>query len=158
MLAVANQNYSMPNQTSVANELLNSIKKMFKNFMIEKEAKNNFINIQTHLLTLTREAHSLNAEIETLRDFINNYYINDIIQDEKILNKYSNMLDNATDKVDVILDNIQKSEMKKEIKRSLHDAFDDLHSTIVNVNFTISQNITLAYLDSKSNSEFLKEA
>ncbi len=37
---------------------------------------------------LTNEA-ILNAEIETIRDFIDNYYINYASSDEKILNQYS---------------------------------------------------------------------
>lgn len=153
-----NASYFIDNQPSIANELLNTFKSSVKNIMAEKEARENFKNIQSQLLILTREAHNLNAEVETIRDFIDNYYINDVSQDEIILNKYSHMLDKVSDKVENILDKTENSEMPEPMKNSFFNAYDELYSTVINANFTISQKITQAYFANKSNTSILQEA
>ena len=153
-----NANYFIQNQPSLANELLNTLKSSVKNIMAEEEARSNFMNIQSQLIILTREAHNINAEVETIRDFIDNYYINDVVQDEIILNKYSHMIDKVSDKVENILDKSEASDMPEGMKTSLVNAYDELYSTVVNTNFSISQKITQAYLASKSNTSILQEA
>jgi hypothetical protein len=107
---------------------------------------------------LTNEAHRLNAEIEIIRDFIDNYYINDASSDEKILNKYSTMLDKLSSKIENILEVIEDSKINNPMLSTLFTTYDDLYSNIVNTNFAISQKITMAYFDSKSDISVLQEA
>ena len=103
MLAInTNSNYFIENQPYVAKELLESLKKLFNDFIGEKIANQRFENLKKDFMFLTNEAHRLNAEIEIIRDFIDNYYINDASSDEKILNKYSTMLDKLYSKIENI--------------------------------------------------------
>lgn len=157
-MACVPANYYIENQPSLANELLNTFKTTIKNVMIEKEVKQNFKNLKSHLLDLTSEAHDINAEIETIRDFIDSYYINDINLDEKILNKYSTMIDKLVDKLENILDQIEDKITVPQVKNILFNAYDELYSTAVNTNFVISQKIARAYLEDKSNISVLQEA
>lgn len=157
MLAV-NASYYIDNQPSVANELLTSLKRAINGFIGEKIANRQFENIRKDFMTLTKEGHIINAEIEIVRDFIENYYINDITQDDIILNKYSTMIDKMSVKVENILDKIEASELPKDMKTTLINTYDELYSNLINTNFIISQKSTMAYFDSKSNTSILQEA
>lgn len=157
MLAV-NANYYIDNQPSVANELLTSLKRAINGFIGEKIANKQFENIKKDFMALTKEGHILNAEIEILRDFIENYYINDIAQDDVILNKYSAMIDKISIKVENILDKIEAFNLPKDMKTTLLNTYDELYSNLINTNFIISQKSTMAYFDSKSNTSILQEA
>lgn len=157
MLAVS-ASYYIDNQPSVANELLSSLKKAINGFIGEKIANKHFENIKKDFMILTKEGHILNAEIETVRDFIDNYYINDITYDEIILNKYSTMIDKMSVKVENILDKIEASELPKDMKTTLINTYDELYSNLINTNFVISQKSTMAYFDNKSNTSILQEA
>ncbi|MDX4069128.1 hypothetical protein [Aliarcobacter skirrowii] len=159
MLAInTNSNYFIENQPSVAKELLVSLKKLFNDFIGEKIANQRFENLKKDFMFLTNEAHRLNAEIEIIRDFIDNYYINDASSDEKILNKYSTMLDKLSSKIENILEVIEDSKINNPMLSTLFTTYDDLYSNIVNTNFAISQKITMAYFDSKSDISVLQEA
>mgnify|MGYP003621175697 CR=1 FL=1 len=159
MLAInTNSNYFIENQPSVAKELLESLKKLFNDFIGEKIANQRFENLKKDFMFLTNEAHRLNAEIEIIRDFIDNYYINDASSDEKILNKYSTMLDKLSSKIENILEVIEDSKINNPMLSTLFTTYDDLYSNIVNTNFAISQKITMAYFDSKSDISVLQEA
>ena len=159
MLAV-NANYYIDNQSSIADELLISLKKLFKDFISEKIINKQLENIKKDFIMITKETHRINAEVETIRDFIDAYYINDIIYDEKILNKYSSVLEKISLKVENILDILENAKTKVDnpIVNSLFNTFDELYSNIVNTNFLISQKISTAYFDSQSNITVLQEA
>lgn len=157
MLAI-NTNYYIEDQPSVARELLDSLKKSFKEFIGEKIANQEFENIRKDFMFLTSEAHRLNAKIETIRDFIDNYYINDASSDEVILTKYLTMLDKMSSKIENILEIIEDNKINNTMLSTLFTTYDELYSNIVNTSFTISQKITVAYFDSKSNISILKEA
>ena len=159
MLAInTNSKYYIEDQPSVAKELLNSLKKLFNDFIGEKIANQRFENLKKDFMFLTNEAHRLNAEVEIIRDFIDNYYINDVSSDEKLLNKYSTMLDKISYKIENILDLIEENKNKNNMLSTLFTTYDDLYSNIVNTNFAISQKITMAYFDSKSDISVLQEA
>lgn len=159
MLAInTNSNYYIEDQPFVARELLDSLKKLFNDFIGEKIANQRFENLKKDFMFLTNEAHRLNAEIETIRDFIDNYYINDASSDEKILNQYSTMLDKISSKIENILEIIEDSKINNPMLSTLFTTYDELYSNIVNTNFTISQKITMAYFDSKSDISVLQEA
>lgn len=157
MLAIK-ADYYIDNQPSVANELLTSLKKAINGFIGEKIANKQFENIKKDFMALTKEGHILNAEIEIVRDFIENYYINDIAQDDIILNKYSAMIDKMSVKVENILDKIEACNLPKDMKTTLINTYDELYSNLINTNFIISQKSTMAYFDSKSNTSILQEA
>ena len=136
MLAInTNSNYFIENQPSVAKELLESLKKLFNDFIGEKIANQRFENLKKDFMFLTNEAHRLNAEIEIIRDFIDNYYINDASSDEKILNKYSTMLDKISSKIENILEIIEDSKINNPMLSTLFETYDELYSNIVNTNF-----------------------
>lgn len=159
MLAInTNSKYYIEDQPSVAKELLESLKKSFKDFVGEKIANQEFENLKKDFIFITNEAHRLNAEIETIRDFIDNYYINDISSDEIVLTKYATMLDKISYKIENILDLIEENKNKNNMLSTLFTTYDDLYSNIVNTNFAISQKITMAYFDSKSDISVLQEA
>lgn len=159
MLAInTNTNYYIDNQPSVARELLNSLKKAFKEFIGEKIANQEFENIKKDFIFLTKEAHKLNAEIEIIRDFVDNYFINDIVSDEIVLTKYSSVLEKISTKIEKILDVMEDDRANNPMLSTLFETYDELYSNIVNTNFTISQKITTAYFDSKSDISILKEA
>lgn len=157
MIAV-HANYYIENQPSIANELLASFKKTVNGFITEKIAIKQFENIKKDFMTITKEAHGINAEVETIRDFIDNYYINEITHDEIILNKYSSILEKMSIKIENILDILEDAKIKNPIIGTLFNTFDDLYSNIVNTNFLISQKISMAYFDSKSDISVLQEA
>lgn len=159
MIAV-HANYYIENQPSIANELLASFKKTVNGFITEKIAIKQFENIKKDFMTITKEAHGINAEVETIRDFIDNYYINEITHDEIILNKYSNILEKMSTKIENILDTLEdaKIKIKNPMIGTLFNTFDELYSNMVNTNFLISQKISMAYFDSKSNISVLQEA
>ena len=157
MIAV-HANYYIENQPSIANELLASFKKTVNGFITEKIAIKQFENIKKDFMTITKEAHGINAEVETIRDFIDNYYINEITHDEIILNKYSSILEKMSIKIENILDILEDAKIKNPIIGTLFNTFDELYSNIVNTNFAISQKITMAYFDSKSDISVLQEA
>ena len=75
MLAInTNSNYFIENQPSVAKELLESLKKLFNDFIGEKIANQRFENLKKDFMFLTNEAHRLNAEIEIIRDLCCDYF------------------------------------------------------------------------------------
>lgn len=157
MIAV-HANYYIENQPSIANELLASFKKTVNGFITEKIAIKQFENIKKDFMTITKEAHGINAEVETIRDFIDNYYINEITHDEIILNKYSSILEKMSIKIENILDILEDAKIKNSMIGTLFNTFDELYSNIVNTNFLISQKISMAYFDSKSDISVLQEA
>ena len=122
MLAInTNSNYFIENQPSVAKELLESLKKLFNDFIGEKIANQRFENLKKDFMFLTNEAHRLNAEIEIIRDFIDNYYINDASSDEKILNASSNLF--------------SLSKLTPNLKMSERKSFDESSSIIFSFSF-----------------------
>lgn len=159
MLA-ANANYYIDDQSSVANELLISLKKAFRDFISEKIINKQLENIKKDFIVVIKEAHAINAEVETIRDFIDTYYINDITYDEKIMNKYSSILEKISERVENILDVLEATKIKIDnpMVNTLFNTFDELYSNIVNTNFIISQKISMAYFDSKSDISILQEA
>ena len=95
MLAInTNSNYFIENQPSVAKELLESLKKLFNDFIGEKIANQRFENLKKDFMFLTNEAHRLNAEIEIIREKLNNHLINHIY-DSNIHEELSNNYDSS---------------------------------------------------------------
>lgn len=153
---VASVSY-IENQPSLADDFLNSINSIFKKFFITKN-KISEKEINKYFFRCVQRVHSLNANAETVRDFIEYYHINDIVEDEKILSQFTNTLIDLIDAVDDTILEIEKLKIDTNIKTTLLNSFEELASTITNTNFSISQKIAKAYIDSKSNFTILKDA
>lgn len=155
---VITNEYYMENQPSLAYELLGSLKHLFKSFEEAKEQKQ-LENVKKELLSMTGRVHQMNAEIETIKDFIDNYHINDIKEDELILAEYSDLLEDLKDDVEDTLDNLENTfNIPEPMKNSLVNAYEEFYSSMINTNFAISNKITQAYLESTSDRELLQEA
>lgn len=156
-MIAANANYIIENQSSLADDFLLSINTIFKKLTNTKN-KINEKQMREYFFRCVQRVHSLNASAETIRDFIECYYINDVAQDETILSQYTDSLMDLIDAVDDSIAEIEALEFEKTMKASLLSSFEQLASTIVNVNFLISQKIAKAYIDSKSDISLLKDA
>jgi len=158
MLAVnSNYYYNIDNQPSIAKELLNSLRQDYNNFKSNKTLNTTQENIKIDFIDIIKTIHMVNAQVETTRCFIDNYYINDIVFDEKILNQFSDILDKMALILESILDDLEDTKEDPIIQTTIN-SFDELYSSVVNTNFIISSKISKAYLDSKSNFSILQEA
>ncbi len=146
------------NRPSVAAELLKNISNSYSKFLKQREFEKAIDQVHNKVLTITGRAHRYNAKMESIRDFVDLYYINDIESDEKLLNDFFYFIEETVPEVESILDTIESSDLPKEIKSHIFDAYDELYDTMVNINFAISQKIAEAYLVSQSNTELLQEA
>lgn len=158
MLAIQNT-LENSNDINILDEFFVSAKTKLEKLFAQKEIYKIQAKINESFLRLMKFAHEANADVESLRDAIDIYYINDIIEDEKILQVFSEMLTQRAEMLEAILDTIEELEpMPNNANENLHRAFDELYSNIVNTNFDISQKLASAYLDTQSNTELLKEA
>ena len=158
MLAIPNA-LENSNDINILDKLLISVKIKLERLFAQKEIYKIQSRINESFLTLMKFAHEANADIESLRDAIDIYYINDITEDEKILQVFAEMLSQRTEMLEAILDVIEELEpMPNNANENLYRAFDELYSNIVNTNFDISQKLASAYLDTQSNTELLKGA
>jgi len=154
MLAVNSNYYNIDNQPYIANELLKSLKQDYHNVETKKILNKPQENIKKDFIDTIKTIHMVNAQVETTRDFLDNYYINDIY-DEKILNQFSHILDKMAFMLESILDDLKDED---PIMQTIINNLDELYSNVVNTNFLISSKISKAYLDSKSNFTILQEA
>lgn len=158
MILAYNSVQYVQNQPSIAAELLKNISNSYSKFLKQREFEKAIDQVHTKVLTITGKAHSYNAKMESIRDFVDLYYINDIESDEKLLNNFFDFIEETLPEVESILETIEAVDLPKEIQTHIFDAYDELYDTMVNINFTISQKIAEAYLVSQSNIELLQEA
>jgi len=144
------------NQSIPIKELFEQINKSVSSFLKDLQIYKDNKIVYSETIKCLKEIHLIKAEVDSVRDAVDIYYINDILEDEKNLSIFAQYLDNVADEVEKIL---EKNEiLSSKIKETLYDALDDLHSSAVNASFEISQKIAQAYLDNKSNIQLLKEA
>lgn len=162
MLATNVNQLMITSDSSVLEEFFNKAKNKLEILFAHKELYKIQTLINEQFISIMNLAHETNAQIESIADIVDNYYINDIEQDEKILQKISSMLDSRTEALEAILDAIEEIKningFPNHAKDSLHNAFNELYENIVNTNFTISQKIASEYLESEKNQELLEEA
>ncbi|WP_304546144.1 hypothetical protein [Sulfurimonas microaerophilic] len=125
----------------------------------EKQAlKRELQNIEKNVIALTSKVHDSNAKCEAIRDFIEIYHINDIEADQIILNEVNETVLELKDEIEDVLEREDIHQIDKTFQSTLLNAFEELYSTLVNIDFAISQKIAQAYLDGKSDPELLQEA
>lgn len=160
-MTITNQ-LGITNESSLLEEFFNKAKNKLEILFSQREIYKLQSLINEQFLHIMNIAHETNAEIESINDLIDNYFINDIEKDEIILQEFSNLLDSKTESLEAVLDIIEELNNAKgfpnHAKESLHNAFNELYENIVNTNFMISQKITSNYLDSEKNKELLEEA
>lgn len=131
---------------------LNSISLKFELSRLKSKVNEDFFLILDN-------AHKINAKIESIRDYIECYHINDILQDEDILQDISDMLSERKDEIEMSLDVLEAMpKMPNNANEVLYNAIDEVYSNIINAEFAISQKIAKAYLDTQSYKELLQEA
>lgn len=157
-MVVYSNAYYVQNQPSIAAQLLKNISNSYAKFLEQREFEKALDQVHSKVLTITGKAHRYNAKMESIRDFIDLYYINDIETDEKLLNAFFDVIEERVPGVEDILDTIEALDLPKEIKHHIFSAYDELYDTMVNINFAISQKIAEAYLATQSNTELLQEA
>jgi hypothetical protein len=150
--------YYLQNQPSIADELLDNLSSAVKKIFAYRKYKATTKEIQEKIIIITGSIHRLHAEVETLSDFINNYYINDILEDEEFLYKYVDILDNAEEFIDDMTRDINLMELPINIKQTLLNAYDELYTTTVTTKFLISQKVSESYLESEKNQKLLQTA
>jgi hypothetical protein len=158
MILAYDNSYYIQNQPSVAAQLLKNISDSYAKFLQKREFEKAIDQVHEKVLTITSKAHKYNAKIESIRDFVDLYHINDIETEEELFNNFFNLIEEKISSVEEILDTIEALEIPKEVKTHIFDAYDELYDTMVNVNFAITQKIAQAYLVNESNTELLQEA
>ncbi|MBS9782447.1 MAG: hypothetical protein KGV43_01430 [Arcobacter sp.] len=149
-------------QTEDEKSLISSLKEGIQGKIASFFQEINNIKLEKKLdyqtIYLLRNIHTIKAEMETIRDFINDYYINDIKIDEEVLTDYHELLENYIDKVEKSIDDIEGLKDSNNVVNLILNAYEELYSTMVNINFTISQKISQVYLESQSDINLLEEA
>lgn len=158
MMLAYDNSYYIQNQPSVAAQLLKNISDSYAKFLQKREFEKAIDRVHEKVLTITGKAHKYNAKMESIRDFVDLYHINDIEVEEELFNNFFNFIEETLPSVEDILDTIETLDIPEEIRTHIYDAYDELYDTMVNVNFAISQKIAEAYLANKSNTELLQEA
>lgn len=162
MLAANSNQFMITSDSSLLEEFFNKAKNKLEILFANKELYKIQSLINEQFISVMNLAHETNAQIESIADIVDNYYINDLEQDEKILQEISNMLDSRTESLEAILDTIEEIKsmdaFPSHAKDSLYNAFGELYENIVNTNFIISQKIASEYLETERNKELLEEA
>jgi len=136
------------------NSVIDTIASYKENYLLKKKIK----NLQNTVMQLTASAHEANAKAQTIRDFIELYEIHNIDKDLELLNVVDDEVSQLKDEVENIIDTVDIKSIDNIFKTTLLDAYEELYSTLVNIEFSISQKTAQAYLDSKSDSKLLQEA
>jgi hypothetical protein len=153
-----NNSYYFQSKPSVAAELLKNISDSYAKFLQKREFEKALNRLQETVLSVSGKAHRYNAKMESIRDFVDLYQINDIETEEELFNNFFNFIEELIPSVENILDTIETLDAPEEIKTHIYDAYDELYDTMVNINFAISQKIAEAYLANESHTELLQEA
>ncbi len=123
----------------------------FHDYTLKKEIENKIEKI-------IKNINVQKKHIEKTRNYIEKYYVNNIKVDEKLLMEFYDFIEFYTEAIEGILDSQELNNLPEDIRKNIYDIIDSLYSELVNTNFLISQKISQAYLDSKSNIELLENA
>lgn len=155
---VATNHAYLQNQPSIAQDLYSAISNSFSEFIRQRNFEAELKKLESKTIQITSRLHGMNAKMEEVRDFVDLYHINDVQQDEIILNKFYDLIDEDIPELEAILDSHELTSLPIPVRDTISNAVDELYSTMVNINFAISQKIALAHADSKSDFELLQEA
>lgn len=162
IMVAATNKLMITNESSLLEEFFNKAKNKLEILFAQRELYKLQTLINEQFLIIMNIAHEANAEIESIEDIVNNYYINDIEHDEEIFQNISSMLDTRTESLEAVLDIIEElnniNDFPQHAKDSLYNAFNELYENIINTNFLISQKIASIYLDTEKNKKLLEEA
>ncbi len=131
---------------------------IFKNIASSfNKAINNIANeiFTKQLDNISADIYKLKADIENFRNYIEEYYINDIESDEERLKDYFIFFSEMKDKIDELIENKEYANLpfpySKIILKSLNELYDELSI----LEFDLSYKVAEKYSDNKSSQDLL---
>lgn len=122
---------------------------------LKKEAKKK--TEATSAFYLLNQTSKQNKQLSQVRDILDSMSLEDL----KSLNtqELSDIIDNMIDKTEDSINFIDSLEyLSENFKKELKAIYEEQYTSLVSINFIISQKTTQAYLDGKSDTSILQEA
>lgn len=148
----------LQDQPSIAHDLFKAVSNHFSDYLRKRSFEVEFKKFESKAFEVIGKAHEYNAKMEQVRDFVDLYYVNDIQEDEKLLNQFFDLIENTLPDIEFVLDSEDIATLPTPVRDTIIGAYDELYSTMVNINFAISQKIAQSYANSKSNLKLLQDA
>lgn len=150
--------YTYEQQSNIAYELFNSVTKSIKHVITSYREELLLKEIEATTFILLSNIYSTTADIQSFRDMLDGYYINDTQIDEKVLTSFFYYLEDNKEHIENILDEEKFKSLPKFMSEKLSDALEKLYAQLVNASFDLSLKIGDAYIGSESNYNLLQEA
>jgi hypothetical protein len=150
--------YGYEEQSNIAYELFTSVTKSVKKAINSYHEELLLKEIQVRTFNLLSDIYVATAEIESFRDMVDGYYINDVEVDEKVLNSFFHYFEEKKDLIEEFLDAEEYNKLPIFIGEKLHDSLDKLYAQLVNASFDVSLKIGESYVGSESNYNLLQDA
>ena len=150
--------YAYEEQSNIAYELFESLTKSVKQAISSYKEEIFLKKIEAKTFILLSNIYQATAEVESFRDMVDGYYINDPQVDEKVLNHFFYYMEENKENIENILDEEEYMQLPQFISKRLHNAFENLYNQLVNASFDVSLKVGESYIGSESNYNFLQKA
>jgi len=163
-MVISNNNVDMgyfPNSSFIHDSINNAVKNFISSIKVSyetKKAAKEKADLEKFVLILSKEFHTVNADIESMQDIVSIYVINDIETDSDVLGDINDLAIRLSPRVEKILDLEWIHELHEPYKTILLESVEELYESLVNLDFITSQKIAQGYLDSTETKDLLEEA